>query len=274
MTARLLSPPRPDPPAAERIELTLPHLPEAMEGRSVLHISDLHVRRYRPWFRRVIAMCGQVTPDFVCMTGDYMTLPRDEGAALNVLRDLAEVLRPRFGAFASFGNHDSEAFKRSAAETPGVHWLEHRSAVLPDFGITFLGTSTPCDLVRTILHADREERRLGVAGCSYRVLLGHEPSILITCAEVGVEWALLGHTHGGQVRPGLPLAMHNSSGLPLRHSSGILRCRDSVGTISRGLGESFFDVRLFCPPQLPLYILRRGPLPGAFTRRMTCVRWW
>lgn len=274
MPARLLSPPRPDPPVAERIDLTLPGLPTAMEGCSVLHISDLHVRRYRPWFRRVIAMCARVTPDFVCMTGDYMTLPRDEGAALTVLRDLAAVLRARAGSFASFGNHDSEAFKRRAATIPGVTWLEHRTAVLPDLGITFLGTSTPCDLVQTIVHAGREERRLGVAGRSYRILLGHEPSILITCAEVGVEWAMLGHTHGGQVRPGLSLAMHNSSGLPLRHSSGILRCRDSVGTISRGLGESFFDVRLFCPPQLPLYVLRRGPLPGAFTRRMTCVRWW
>ncbi len=274
MPAVCLSPPRPDLPIAERIDLSLPGLPRAMEGRTILHLSDLHVRRYRPWFRRLVAMCGRIRPDFVCMTGDYMTLPRDEAAAMAVLRDLAAALRPRCGAYASFGNHDSEAFKRLAAAIPGVGWLEHRAAVLPDLGITFLGTSTPCDLIQTIVEARDLERRAGVEDRSYRILLGHEPSILITCADLGVEWALLGHTHGGQVRFGLPIAFHNSSNIPLRHSSGVLRCRDSVGTISRGLGESYFDVRLFCPPHLPLYVLRRGPLPGAFTRRMECVRWW
>ncbi len=274
MTSAPLSPARPESPVAERIELALPGLPPAMEGRTVLHISDLHIRRYRPWFRRVLAMCGRLEPDFVCMTGDYMSWPRDEQAALTVMRDLARTIRPRLGCYASFGNHDTEAFKRLAREIEGVMWLEHRAAVLAEFGITFLGTSTPCDLLQTIVDARERERQIGVEGRSYRILLGHEPSILITCADLGVEWALLGHTHGGQVRFGLPIALHNSSNIPLEHSSGILRCRDSIGTISRGLGESYFDVRLFCPPQLPLYVLRRGPLPGAFTRRMKCVRWW
>lgn len=272
MTAVSLSPPRPEPPVSERIELTLPDLPPQMDGRTVLHLSDLHIRRYRPWFRRVIAMCSRITPDFICMTGDYMTWPGDEPAALHVMRDLVSALRPRIGCYASFGNHDSEAFKRRAMQIEGVVWLEHRAAVLADFGITFLGTSTPSDLLQTIIDARDLEHRAGVQGRSYRILLGHEPGILITCAELGVQWAMLGHTHGGQVRLGLPL--HNSSNIPLRYSSGILRCRNSVGTISRGLGESYFDVRLFCPPQLPLYILKRGPLPGEFTRRMKCVKWW
>lgn len=274
MPRSTLSPPRPEPPVAERIELTLPGLPDAMQGRTVLHISDLHIRRYRPWFRRVIAMCRRITPDFVCMTGDYMTLPRDEQAALAVMRDLADALRPRVGCYASFGNHDSEAFKRMVRQIDRIVWLEHRAAVLADFGVTFLGTSTPCDLIQAIVDARELEQRVGVAGKSFRILLGHEPSILITCADLGVQWAMLGHTHGGQVRFGLPFAFHNSSNLPLGHSSGILRCRDSIGTISRGLGESYFDVRLFCPPQLPLYVLRRGPLPGEFTRRMKCIKWW
>lgn len=274
MTPATLSPPRPEPPVAERIELSLPGLPAAMEGRTVLHLSDLHIRRYRPWFRKVISMCSRITPDFVCMTGDYMSWPRDEAASLKVMGDLIAALRPRVGAYASFGNHDTEAFKRMASKIEGVVWLEHRAAVLANFGITFLGTSTPCDLIQTIVDARELEQRVGVQGKSYRILLGHEPSILITCAELGVQWALLGHTHGGQVRFGLPFAFHNSSNIPLEHSSGILRCRDSVGTISRGLGESYFDVRLFCPPQLPLYVLKRGPLPGTFTRRMKCVKWW
>lgn len=266
---------RPTPRLGESITLTLPNLPPAMDGRTVLHISDLHVRRYRPWFRRVVAVCRRVQPDFVFMTGDYMTWPGDEPAAMKVLADLADALRPRHGTFASFGNHDSAAIKREApTRLPQITWLDHNAAYLPAFGVTLIGTSTPYDMVSSLRDARRQEREANHEGDPYRIVLGHEPTILITCAELGIEWTLAGHTHGGQVRFLFPIALHNSTDLPATHSSGILRCRDSICTISRGLGESYFDVRLFCPPQLPLYILKRGDLPGSFNRRATPVRWW
>lgn len=267
---------RPTPVIAERITLSLPGLPDAMQGKSVLHLCDLHVRRYRPWYRRMIDMCARERPDFVWLTGDYMTTHGDERVALRVLGDLLDALRPRIGIHACFGNHDTEAFKRMAMKLDKAVWLEQDACCLPEWGITLMGTSTPVDVLTTLVQAERRERdRPPALGRPYyRILLGHEPTVLISCAEFAIQWALLGHTHGGQFRLGLPFALHNSCQLPLGLSSGLLRCRDSIGTISRGLGESYLDIRLLCPPQMPLYLLRRGPLAGEHRRKMYCVKWW
>ncbi|NOG53073.1 MAG: hypothetical protein HND57_01865 [Planctomycetes bacterium] len=271
----LTRPSRPEPVLAHEISLALPGLPDAMVGRRILHLSDVHIRRYRPRFRRMIARCARLRPDFVWMTGDYMTVHGDEQAALTVMADLLDVFEPPGGIFGCFGNHDSAAFKRLALKRlHRCHWLEHEAVTLPEYGITLMGTSTPCDVLACIMAARQAEQTVGSAADSYRILLGHEPGILITCAELGIEWTLAGHTHGGQLRFGLPFALHNSTDIPGSHSSGILRCRDSVCTISRGLGESYFDVRLLCPTHLPMYTLRRGPLPGSHCRRMDCVQWW
>ncbi|MFG0329643.1 MAG: metallophosphoesterase [Phycisphaerales bacterium] len=268
---------RPPPRIGERIELSLPRWPEALDGAEILHLSDPHIRRYRPVFRRLIDAVSRLRPDFVCLTGDYITARGDERAGLRVLGDLFDALRPRFGVFASFGNHDTAAFKRMAPRAfPQVNWLEQQAATRPDLGLTFMGTSTPGDVFATTIAADEAERDAGAEpGSTYRVLLAHEPNVVITAAEFDIEWTLAGHTHGGQIRaPWIPFAPHNYSDLPRAMSSGILRVRDSICTISRGVGDSLFDVRLFCPRQIATYVVRRGPLPGEPTRRLRRIRWW
>jgi predicted MPP superfamily phosphohydrolase len=67
---------------------------------------------------------------------------------------------------------------------------------------------------------------------------------------------LSGHTHGGQIRlPGLPAYCPIGSG---RFVEGWYR--DTVGPlyVSRGLGTSVVRARLFCPPELALFTLRRA----------------
>ncbi len=275
-----LSPKRPAPQWAERIPLHLPNLPGSLEGVTVLHISDVHARRYRPRFRRLIEMCQREEPDLVFLTGDYMSYPGDETASLRVLSDIVDACNPPLGIFGTFGNHDFPKFRRMAQQIHRVHWIEEGAMVLPELGVTMVGTSTPCDLVTALLTAGRMEADAGYPidangkPSSYRILLGHEPSILVTAAELGLEWSLAGHTHGGQMRLGVKIAFHTSCDLPGSHASGILRFRDSVCTISRGLGESYFDIRFFCPPHLPMYVLSRGDLPGEYCTQLECVHWW
>ena len=222
-------------------------------------------------------MVARMRPDLCVLTGDYMTLPGDEAPALAVLRDLAAAISAPLGTYACFGNHDTEAFKRLARSVTSIRWLEHDAEYRADLNVTFLGTSTPGDVLACVRRAREVEPSAPDVSAPppYRILLGHEPTILMVAADLGIEWFVGGHTHGGQVRLlWFPHAPHNSSGIPGSLSSGILRCRNSICTLSRGLGESYFDVRLMCPVQIPLYRLRKGPLPGSFTPLMRAVRWW
>ena len=93
-------------------------------------------------------------------------------------------------------------------------------------------------------------------------------------ADMGVDIMIAGHTHGGQCRFPGRRAFTNSCDLPLRLTAGIMRHRNTLAVVTRGLGESRLPLRLFCPPQLPIYTLRRGPMRGRATDHIDCIERW
>ncbi len=107
-----------------------------------------------------------------------------------------------------------------------------------------------------------------------RLLLSHYPTYLPTAADLKVDVMFSGHTHGGQLRLPFYGPLYNSSDLPLSLSSGLLRCRNTLAAVSRGLGETFLPIRCFCPPQLPVYELHHGPMPGSDSWSLQNIRPW
>ena len=105
-------------------------------------------------------------------------------------------------------------------------------------------------------------------------MLSHFPHYLPVAADLGIDILISGHTHGGQCRLPGGLALVNSSDLPLRLTSGILRHRNTVAVVSRGLREARLPLRLFCPPHLPIYTLRRGTPPGRYTNLVQIIERW
>jgi predicted MPP superfamily phosphohydrolase len=102
----------------------------------------------------------------------------------------------------------------------------------------------------------------------------HRPANVVHAAALGARLALAGHSHGGQVRTPWGQCFHNSSDLPLDTTSGLMRHRDTLLAVSRGVGRSAYTPRLFCPPHLPIYTLRPGRLPDTPRDRVTCFRPW
>ena len=92
--------------------------------------------------------------------------------------------------------------------------------------------------------------------------LAHMPTEVYGAADLGVPIMLAGHTHGGQFRVSPRLAPHTSSDLPPHLASGMIRLRGTLCCISRGIGDALVELRVNCPPQMPLYTLRRAPLPS------------
>src|SRR5690606_9713096 len=108
-----------------------------------------------------------------------------------------------------------------------------------------------------------------------RLLLAHHPSVFPTAADLKVDIQFSGHTHGGQIRVPFKGALLNACDLPLSMSAGLLRHRDTLVCISRGLGEVGFPRhRLFCRPHAPVYTVRRGSMPGRYTEHLELLRSW
>lgn len=249
----------PVPPAPiEAYEVRHPAVPAALDGLSVLHIADLHTRR-PPRFNHPVRALIRALPhwptDLIVLTGDFMDAPGEERVALRVLEEILDACRPRLGVFGVFGNHDSITFQRQARHLRGVTWLVNDQCVVG--GVRLVGASFPEDLPRAMLQAGAETPAALTLG------LLHYPTEVFAAAEFNIPICFAGHTHGGQVRVSARLAPHTSSDLPMDLASGMLRVRQTVCCISRGLGEGVVEVRWNCPAQAPLYRLQRADLPAA-----------
>lgn len=293
---------RPLPPVPiEPYEIRHPAVPESLDGLTILHIADLHARRRRIMsfgLRRAAKALAQTPVDLVVLTGDYMDRPGDEPAAMAALECLSKSWRPRYGAYGTFGNHDSWLLRREAGGLRGIRWLgDGRScaAPIPGAPLALLGFNEPEDVLGTLLGTEiakapkrqsaKEEPSPGFSSGDlalwrsgdFCIALAHYPSEIYPAADLGIPLVLAGHTHGGQWRLSPAMAPHTSTDLPPHLASGLLQFRGSLCAISRGLGYAAVEFRFNCPPQIPLYTLKRGALPGGKSGRpdgISCAIPW
>jgi predicted MPP superfamily phosphohydrolase len=268
---------RPLPPGpVEAFDIPHPDLPAELDGLTILHVADVHGRRaphaLLPGpFSRLLEAVRVVRPDLVALTGDFMQEPGHEEGGLRALRALAAIWRdapPRLGVFGIFGNHDTRPFAAAArASLPEITWLDTGGSA-PGPGavevaggrLRLAGLPWPEDPLGAAL-------RLGPPakgpGAPFTIMLAHLPSAIVPAAALGVPLVLAGHTHGGQVRLSARLAPYTACDAPADRASGMLRLGRTLCCISRGLGEAVWPgLRFRCPPQAPLYTLRRGDLPA------------
>lgn len=284
---------RPIPPAPlDPYEICHPAVPDALSGLTIAHVSDLHIRKGRgiPAAIRRLADALAATPvDLIALTGDYADKPKDTAAAVTALEFLASRWRTRFGAFATMGNHDPCEFRNAARAIPGIRWLTHetpRVQPIPHAPFYLWGFDEPEDFLGTILAQQTRDAQAGAPlslrgptdspalGPGFHIALAHYPSEIYPAAEFGFAMILAGHTHGGQMRLSPSLVGHTSSDLPGSMAAGILRLRSTLALVSRGIGGTVVDWRVNCPPQAPVYTLRKGELRGESSNTLTNIKSW
>ncbi len=267
------------------IDLSLTHLPHALDRFRIAHLTDLHLLKRTSRLDRLINQLAKLRLDLGVLTGDYMLRNRATGECqtLPYLRDLTNAVKPKLGWYGVFGNHDKPELIEQLQQLP-INWLSDEAVALSEKPIEIVGLSctnqrvdpepitAACAVANLPTAHDDHEARL-------RLVLSHRPDFLPMASDLGATLMLAGHTHGGQMRLPFNLPIYNSSDLPLHLSSGVLRHRDTLAVVSRGLGTTGFlgsrvRFRLFCPPHAPILTLRRNTSPGERTDDITCVSRW
>ncbi len=229
-----------------RHEVGLSRLPDSLSGFRIVHLSDIHASRAVPlrFVRRVVDRINEDPPDLVVVTGDLVTedATRIEGLA----RELGR-LRADHGVFAILGNHDfwtDGARISRTLEAAGVHHLRnsHHRIGGPG-GLCLVGIDD-----HWTGEDDLEAALGGVGTDECTLLLMHSPDLLGPAAQAGIDLALCGHTHGGQVR--LPwqgaLVVPSVFGFEQGwYSQGSTRMY-----VNRGLGTLPIRARFGCRPEV------------------------
>ena len=272
------------------ISLFLPQLPSNLENTRILHVTDLHTKGYGGREQCLHDVVREGCDLFIC-TGDTCSElrlanplakgPKDDSGnqaklswhgvlippriddAIDVCRKILVDLDCPLPPFFMQGNHDPDEFITLLRDL-GACVLANETRQIE---MLHLGRINLCaagryqrdgaDVPQTLLNLDPDLFTVGLC---------HYPEMAEALAMAGVDFIMAGHTHGGQVclPGGFPMLTHSRTGR--RYCAGLERIGDSFLYTSRGVGTSIAGLRLFCPPEITRFNLRRG---GAENTRVT-----
>lgn len=249
-------------------EYKSPRVPQALDGFTIVHISDLHNRRLKGFSQRLAALIRKESPDFIAVTGDLIDRrSTDIEAAMEFIR-LAVAIAPVY--FVS-GNHEPRSGQYEALlprlHEAGICVLDDTSAVIEKNGHRFIiaGLKDPAfytgksgktdngilaERCQTLRCLKATQGMLPISPSLF-VLLSHRPELFSMYVECGAHLVLTGHAHGGQVRlPGVGGLYAPGQGVFPCYTSGVYRRGDTAMVVSRGLGGRFCRLRMFNRPEV------------------------
>lgn len=237
-----------------RNEIRLPHLPAQFDGFTLLHLSDLHLDLSQDLPDALIAAVRNLDYDACVLTGDFRA--RTFGPwqpALEALTKVIPYLKPPL--YGVLGNHDTIRMV-PGLEALGIRMLMNEAVPLVRDGarVYLSGIDDP-----HYYRADNLEKALeGVPEEEVTILLSHSPEIYRNAAYARCDLMLCGHTHGGQICLPGGIPVWRNANAPFALCAGRWRYAGLEGYTSRGCGVSIVDVRLNCPPEVTLHVLRRN----------------
>lgn len=235
---------------------------------SFLHLSDIHFAKTDKLLGRFFDRLAKEDVDFVLVTGDIIDC--EEGIPFCV--ENLKKLRPRFGTFAVFGNHDyfdyrlwdvfvhsneggklpkgknASARLQKELEAAGIRVLKNQTAEIAlneRESVLIHGVDDPVT-GRANIRKTLENFQPG----KINILLAHTINVFLDIGEDEMDLSFSGHSHGGQVCAPFfgPIIIHTVFGKEF--VSGVRKLKGAFCSISRGVGASrYFFFRFLAPPE-------------------------
>lgn len=188
------------PPVIVKYEVSLPGLPDHMDGTVLVALSDMHLGSQlgERWLAERIVQVEEERPDLVVLLGDIF-----EGHGIyedNFIAKFKQLSAP-MGIWAVLGNHEfhrggnMHLFEKAGFKLLRNEWTEVRP------GLILAGIDDLTTLHRRHQGGDPILQALSGRPTGATILLSHTPWQANRAAKLGAKLMLSGHTHGGQIWP-------------------------------------------------------------------------
>ncbi len=229
-------------------------LSRAADGFTIVQLSDIHLGQMvgEAEMRAAEELVRRAKGDLIVLTGDLIDHdPRYVERLGRLVRRLGEI-KP---VVAIPGNHDYytgvDAVLATAREAGATVLVNESVVMLGEEGGFVLAGLDDHRGAQIGRGPDLQAALAGVRSDGPRVVLCHNPKeFLQTAGDVALQ--ISGHTHGGQINLGLPIAP-----MVLRHGyiAGLYQDRGSRLYVNRGFGTAGAAVRVGAPPEVTRLVL-------------------
>ncbi|SDJ82690.1 metallophosphoesterase [Sediminibacillus albus] len=221
----------------------------------ILHLSDLHLENISITPATLYEKLKDEPIDLIALTGDFLDRKRTIPKLLPYLQVLNK-LNSSYGMYAVLGNHDYVLRKEHLAELKRVLEAyncvvlhnENRLVNMGGYPVNIIGIDD-----YSTNRSDIAEAYKGIEA-GYRLVLTHDPNVVLEMKDYDFDYLLSGHFHGGQilypkayhlVKMGKLVRMNMIKGLQKYHGKNFY--------ISEGLGQTGLNVRLGSRPEMTLH---------------------
>jgi len=249
-------------PVLTRRTLYFPDLPLGLNGLRIAHLSDVHagVLMGEEKMKELVRQTNALGADLILQTGDMIDISQAYiPQYVRAFRDL----RAPLGVVTVLGNHDrytgQDAVIKGVRDAGQVfirnesHIIERGGAVLALVGIDDPRNWRADDPQEDDL--DAALRRTPPAAEAFRILMAHRPGAFDGAIPRGIPLTLAGHIHGGQFY--IPVIGWSPGRLITKYVMGHFQKDASQLYVSRGIGVVGIPLRVFAPPEIALFELRR-----------------
>ena len=248
-----------------QINIKFPKLPDTFDGYKIVHLSDLHNKRFGEEQKNLVRKIEDAHPDIIVFTGDLIDSRRfNAETSLDLMKRIVNIAPIYYVP----GNHEWRSGRLETLcndlKDIGVNVLCNAYDVIgkDGDGIYIIGIDDPSiyqaeDIETKVVKREIDRMMDEIQdNDAFKILLAHRPDMFPLYSDYGFNLVLSGHAHGGQIR--LPfiggLVAPNQGVLP-EYTSGEYKMGDSTMVVSRGLGNSIFPQRLFNHPEVVVLTL-------------------
>ncbi|MEO5677511.1 MAG: metallophosphoesterase [Usitatibacter sp.] len=244
--------------SVREVEILLADLPAALEGFTIVQISDIHVGPTitRAFVEGIVARVNRLEADLVAITGDLV-----DGSVRELAQHTAPLgmLESRHGTYVVTGNHEyysgAQAWIRELRRL-GTRVLLNEHVVLEHDGARIAVAGVTDYSAHHFDPSHASDARAAAAGAPadvVKVLLAHQPRSAELAQQAGFDLQLSGHTHGGQFWP-----WNHFVRLQQPYTAGLHRLGAMWIYISRGTGYWGPPMRFGIPSEITRIRLVRG----------------
>ena len=249
-------------PVVTRRTLYFADLPRPLHGLRIAHLSDVHagVLMGEEKMKELVRQTNALGADLILQTGDMIDISQVYiPEYVRAFRDLHAPL----GVVTVLGNHDrytgQDAVIRGVREA-GQVFIKNESHIIERGGaaLALVGIDDPRNWRADDPQDDDLEaalRKTPPVGEAFRILLAHRPGAFDGAIPRAIPLTLAGHIHGGQFY--IPVVGWSPGRLITKYVMGHFQKGASQLYVSRGIGVVGIPLRVFTPPEIALFELRR-----------------